>query len=171
MLHHAFQSIRPSISKAAIGFRFGAALFALNTICFAQSQTPAQTNPPAPTTNQPQTAPPVQSPAQPAPNGKVIFSRSVDENGQTVTEASPETKLAKAPVSTDEERQAVTFTAYDLDVRLRDAEHQIAARARLTVRNDGKTRLSHASPSKSLPRSTGSASASQIKTPPSRSPR
>jgi hypothetical protein len=83
----------------------------------------------------------VQSPAQPAPNGKVIFSRSVDENGQTVTEASPETKLAKAPVSTDEERQAVTFTAYDLDVRLRDAEHQIAARARLTVRNDGKTPL------------------------------
>ena len=140
MLHHAFQSIRSSISKVAIRFRFGAAVLALNTICFAQSQTPAQTNPPA-TTTQPQTAPPVQSPAQPAPNGKVIFSRSTDENGQTVTQASPEAKLAKAPVSTDEERRAVTFTSYDLDVHLRTAEHKIAARAQLTARNDGKVPL------------------------------
>jgi len=136
LFHQAPQSIRPSVSNAAMRFRICAALFALNAICFAQSQTPAQPNPPAS-----QSQPASQQPAQPAPSGKVIFSRSTDESGQTVTQASPETKLAKAPVSTDEEREAVTFTAYDLDVHLRAAEHQIAVRALLTARNDGKTPL------------------------------
>ena len=46
-----------------------------------------------------------------------------------------------APTATDAERQAVTFTAFDLDVHLRPAEHHIAVRARLTVRNDGKSPL------------------------------
>jgi hypothetical protein len=90
-----------------------------------------------------------QAPAQPnppQPGGKVIFSRSVDENGQAVTSAGPAAQsaaLAKAPIATDEERQAVTFTAYDLDVHLHPADHHIAARALVTVRNDGKTPLAH----------------------------
>jgi hypothetical protein len=41
----------------------------------------------------------------------------------------------------DVERQAVTFTAFDLDVHLSPAAQQIAVRALLTVRNDGKTPL------------------------------
>ena len=98
----------------------------------------------APQQSQPPASPSQSAPQQPAPpqsSGKVIFSRSTDANGETKTEAAAQLQLAKAPVSTDEERQAVTFTAYNLDVRLRAAEHQIAARAQLTVRNDGKTPL------------------------------
>jgi hypothetical protein len=44
-------------------------------------------------------------------------------------------------VATDSERQAATFTAFDLDVHLRPAVQQIAVRARLTLRNDGKAPL------------------------------
>jgi hypothetical protein len=96
------------------------------------------------------TPPPAQPPAtqpNPAqPTGKVIFSRSIDENGQTTTLvniATPQTTVTKAdkPVTTDPERQAVTFTAFDLDVRLRTVEQHIAVRAQITVRNDGKSPL------------------------------
>ncbi len=109
--------------------------------CFLALAVSAAQNAPQSQQPAPQTPPASQQPAQPAPGGKVIFSRSVDENGQTVTQASPETKLAKAPVATDEEREAVTVTAYDLDVHLHSEEHHIAARAQLTLRNDGKTPL------------------------------
>jgi hypothetical protein len=101
----------------------------------------AQNAPQSPQAPASQSQPAPQQPAQSQSNGKVIFSRSIDENGQTVTQASPETKLAKTPISTDEEREAVTFTAYDLDVHLRPTEHQIAVRAQLTVRNDSKAPL------------------------------
>jgi hypothetical protein len=92
------------------------------------------------------TPPPAQSPAT-QPTGKVIFSRSIDENGQTTTHvniATPQSSVIKAdkPVATDPERQAVTFTAFDLDVRLRTVEQHIAVRAQVTVRNDGKSPLS-----------------------------
>jgi len=50
---------------------------------------------------------------------------------------------AGAPIATDGEREAVTFTDFDLDVHLRPADHYLAARAQLTVRNDGKTPLEH----------------------------
>jgi hypothetical protein len=78
--------------------------------------------------------------------GQVIFSRSTDENGQTVTHttqpaAQPAIQTGAAPTAEDAERQAVTFTAFDLDVHLRPAEQHIAVRALLTVRNDGKTAL------------------------------
>jgi hypothetical protein len=76
----------------------------------------------------------------------VIFSRSTDENGQTTTHttqptAQPAILAAAEPSAEDAERQAVTFTSFDLDVRLRPAEQQIAVRAQLTVRNDGKSPL------------------------------
>jgi hypothetical protein len=84
------------------------------------------------------------TPAQPA--GKVIFSRSIDENGQTTTQvnaatAQPSITKADKPVATDPERRSVTFTDIDLDVRLRAVEQHIAARALITVRNDGKSPL------------------------------
>ena len=106
----------------------------------------AQTAPPAPATQQ---TPPAQQPEKPAgpeqPAGKVIFSRSLDENGNPTTQA-PEPapqKLAEAPTAEDADRQSVTFTAMDLDVHLRPAEKHIAVRALLTVRNDGQQPLSH----------------------------
>jgi hypothetical protein len=91
-----------------------------------------------------QTAP---IPANQPSKGQVIFSRSTDENGQTTTKtgqmaAQPAIQSVAAPSAEDAERQAVTFTAFDLDVRLRPADQQIAVRAQVTLRNDGKTPLS-----------------------------
>jgi len=101
--------------------------------CFAQS---------------PQTPPAAQPGQAPATHGQVIFSRSTDENGQTTTVAGPAAqasggKSVNAPVASDAERRAVTFTAFDLDVHLRLVEHHIAVRALLTVRNDGSAPLAH----------------------------
>jgi len=93
--------------------------------------------------------PPPQSEApHKAPGGKVILSRSTDENGQTTTSTGPSAdkpagQLAGAPTADDAERQAVTFTDFDMDVRLRTAEQRLAVRALVTVRNDGKTPLTH----------------------------
>ena len=80
------------------------------------------------------------------PKGQVIFSRSMDENGQTSTHAAqavnqPAVQMAAAPSAADADRQAVTFTGFDMDVRLRSAVQQIAVRALVTVRNDGKAPL------------------------------
>ena len=80
--------------------------------------------------------------------GKVILSRSIDENGQTVnrpgpTATSPGAQMAAAPSATDAEREAVTFSDFDMDVRIRSAAQQIAVRALVGVRNDGKTPLNH----------------------------
>jgi len=91
--------------------------------------------------------PPVASQEQ-QPHGQVIFSRSTDESGQTTTVAGPAAgqtagRPVSAPTASDDERQAVTFTAFDMDVRLRTAEQQFAARALVTVRNDGKSPLAH----------------------------
>lgn len=85
-----------------------------------------------------------QNPISPAePRGKVIFSRSSDENGNTTTTTGPaapehQVQTATEPVAGDAERRAVTITGLDLDVHLRPASHQIAVRALVTVRNDGK---------------------------------
>jgi len=89
--------------------------------------------------------PPAQQPT-PAPDqqprGKVIFSRSIDENGETNSQAGPAAPpLAKVPVAQDTERQAITFTAFDMDVHLHPSEQSIAVRALITVRNDGKAPL------------------------------
>ncbi|MGA2672290.1 MAG: hypothetical protein ABSE99_03600 [Terracidiphilus sp.] len=82
----------------------------------------------------------------PQPVGQVIFSRSTDENGQTKTQVGPAAvqpavQIAFAPSASDSERQAVTFTALDMDVHLRSAAQQIAVRALVTVRNDAKAPL------------------------------
>src|SRR5208282_3028675 len=104
--------------------------------CTAQTSTV-----PLPEGNAPQSA--AQSPV---PSGKVIFSRSTDENGQTTTQVGPAAQqpaieMAKEPTAEDSDREAVTFTSLDLDVHLHTAVHQIAVRALVAVRNDGKTPL------------------------------
>ena len=79
-----------------------------------------------------------------SPAGKVIFSRSTDDEGKTTTTTGPaanQPQIAAEPVATDAERLAVAFAALDLDVHLQTAAHRIAVRALLTVRNDGKSPL------------------------------
>ncbi len=106
----------------------------------ALSQTP-----PTPPTSTPTSAPPSDQNQQ--PHGQVIFSRSVDENGQTTSTAGPAAGVGgqpvTSPVATDAEREALTFTSFDMDVHLRPVAQQIAVRALLTVRNDGKSPLAH----------------------------
>jgi hypothetical protein len=96
--------------------------------------------PPPPPQTGAQTAPQTQQ-----PQGQVIFSRSTDESGQTTTRGQSANRqaaqMAAAPSAEDAERQAVTYTDFDLDMRLRSSAQQIAVRALVAVRNDGKTPL------------------------------
>ena len=85
---------------------------------------------------------------QPTPpaRGRVIFSRSIDENGQTTTKtgpaaATPVLSATTQPAIDDAGREAVTVTALDLDVRLHPADRHLAVRALVTVRNDGSAPL------------------------------
>ena len=92
-----------------------------------------------------QTTPTTESPQ---PSGKVILSRSIDENGQPITQAGPAStpppvKMAAAPTANDAERQAIAFTDFDMDVHLRSADQHIAVRALITIRNDGAKPLTH----------------------------
>lgn len=88
-------------------------------------------------------------PAQPAvpaqPAGKVLFQRSIDANGNTVSTtgpaAQPAAQAASAPSVSDADRQAVVVTGLDLDVRLNTSLQQLAARGMVTVRNSGKAAL------------------------------
>ncbi len=112
-----------------------AAALLLEALLFAQSGS-GNANPPAGN----QVAP------QPASHGQVIYSRSMDESGQTTSTTGPAARLpapAAEPIATDAEREAVTFTGLDLDVHLHVIDHKIAVRALLTVRNDSKTPLVH----------------------------
>ncbi len=102
----------------------------------------------SPSTASPQSAQsaPAQANTAHAPSSQVIFSRSVDENGEVSTQsgastARPEIRTVTAPTADDADRRAVTVTSLDLDVHLRTAEQRIAVRALLTVRNDGNTPL------------------------------
>jgi hypothetical protein len=51
--------------------------------------------------------------------------------------------MVDTPTAEDAERQAVTFTSFDMDVHLRPEEHHIAVRALLIVRNDSAQPLAH----------------------------
>jgi hypothetical protein len=132
-------TLRPALAAPAAWVAIGLALLP----SFAQSTaSSSSTSQPAPQTRDSQ------------PKGKIIFSRSTDENGQVTTQsglapaqsgAQSGTHLGAQPVAEpsaeDTERQAFTFTGFDMDVRLRTAEQYIAVRALVTVRNDGKTPL------------------------------
>jgi len=103
----------------------------------------------SPTPPPPEQPPATQAaPQNPQPGGKVIFSRSTDENGETTTQTGPAAtqppvQMASEPSAQYAERQAVTVTDFDLDVHLQTAEQRMAVRALITVRNDGKTPLAH----------------------------
>jgi hypothetical protein len=123
----------------------GALFLAAAGLAALSSAAQTTTTPPPATPLAPSQTPPVQS-TQPA--GKVILSRSIDENGQTTTQAGPAAappavKMVDTPTAEDSERQAVTFTSFDMDVHLRPDEHHIAVRALLIVRNDGSQPLAH----------------------------
>jgi len=118
------QSLRVSFAALIL---FGLAA----QLCIAQT---ALSAPPAPQ-SQPQ-------------KSQVIISRSTDDSGQTTTHSTldltkPAIQTAESPLASDAERQAVTFTAFDLDVRLRTDIQRIAVRAVVTLRNDGKMPLTH----------------------------
>lgn len=104
--------------------------------------------PPLAAQNLTPTPPALQQTTPAPPKGKVLFSRSTDENGQTTTEnnlppSQPAIQAVTAPTAEDAERQAVTVTGLDLDVHLRSEAHEIAVHALVTVRNDGKAPLAH----------------------------
>ena len=69
------------------------------------------------------------------PHGQIIFSRSVDDNGQITSAAGPAAKVGgqpvTSPVATDSERESLTFTAFDMDVHLRPAAQRTTAILRL----------------------------------------
>lgn len=119
-----------------LSFFSAASRFLIAAVILAALSISAQTTPSAPQDD--------------SHHGQVIFSRSTDENGQTTTTVGPAAqqnaasgKSVEAPTATDAEREAVTFTDFNLDVHLRPAEHEIAIRALITVRNDGKSPLAH----------------------------
>jgi len=126
-------------------FRYApAVLAAAIAVCIAPLKTSAQsTSPPRSQTTPAKPQNPPQNPPQTSPKGQVIFSRSTDENGETTTQTGPAetSQMIAAPVANDAERQALTFTSFDLDVHLRPDAHQIAVRASLSVRNDAKIPL------------------------------
>jgi len=87
--------------------------------------------PPAPQTDQPS-------------SGKVLFSRDQDAPTEPQTALVPNPSApTPSDAIPDNERSALTFTAYDLDVHLTPAVAGIAVRAGLTVRNDAPTPLTH----------------------------
>src|SRR6185437_1312435 len=90
--------------------------------------------------------------AAPSMPGRVVFSRSTDVNGHTTTivgDAAERSEgqavaapIAAGPVSANADRQAIRFTAYDMDVHLDAVQRRIAVRALVTVQNDGSAPLS-----------------------------
>ena len=123
-----------------------AGIVATAAVCIAIPPGFAQTTNPAPPSE-----PTSQTTEQDQqPKGKVIFSRSIDENGEIKSDSPGAPQTAAAPkaqsappqvAAEDTERQAVTFTDFDMDVHLRTAEQHIAIRALVTLRNDGKAPL------------------------------
>ena len=82
----------------------------------------AQTTPNAPTphTPQPQSFP-----------GQVIFSRSLQKQG-SATSATP---AAEVPKATNQQRRALTISAYHLRIHLIPRDQSLSAQAKLTLRN------------------------------------
>jgi Peptidase family M1 domain len=126
-----------------------AGILAVAPIAVAQNQTPPQPTNPEPA----QTAEPA------PPPGKVLFSRHLSTDVTSDDDATPPANSAQpaaepafsssqattprpTPVHQDSKasvsdgvRNALTFTAYDLDVHLTPAQSQISTHARFTVRN------------------------------------
>ena len=112
------------------------------------SPKPSQQQPspdqPGPDQSSPDQSSPVSTTSQ--PSGKVLFQRSLDPNGDTISTTGPGAKPALQPAvaSTvaDADRQSVAIIGLDLDVRLNTPAQQLAARVLVTVRNAGTSPLS-----------------------------
>jgi len=81
------------------------------------------------------------------PKGEVIIQSHGEPPSTTDPKAATldaaQTEATATPDITDAERSAVTFTAYDLDLRLTPASSQLSMRARVTLHNDSATPLTH----------------------------
>ena len=80
----------------------------------------------------PQTGQPTPPPSN--PNARILFHRS-DADAAAEKSAAPEN--APAAKVTDQERAAITYTSYDLDIHLTPQQHTLSIRAQLGLRNDG----------------------------------
>jgi hypothetical protein len=83
--------------------------------------------------------PPPQTPDQSAPRGKILFSR--DQDSPVDKKAAKPSTAQPAVAVTDEERNSLTFTAYDLDVHLAPPQSHLAIHAGFAVKNSGKQPL------------------------------
>ncbi len=90
-----------------------------------------------------ETSTPTDTPTEPGPNARVIFSRSATDNPDSTQPPAATSPAAQAPriTVTDAERQAITFLSYDLEVHLQPRQLAMAVRARMTLRNDGDAPL------------------------------
>lgn len=124
----------PPTQRAAAGFVLLVGLVANPLVSAAQNSPP---QPPAAQSGQ--TAPANQPPIPASPGGKVLFSRDASTVPSSPVASQGQDAAANADglKVTDEERNAVTFVAYDLDVHLTPATAGISARAVVTLRNDG----------------------------------
>jgi hypothetical protein len=110
----------------------GASLLALPALASSGAQSP----PPAPPASQ-----------TGADGGaKIIFSRTIDEDGNVTTRTGPglaqrPSPAVSGPAATDSERLAISFRDLELEVHLDPSEHHIAVRARMVVANDGASAL------------------------------
>jgi hypothetical protein len=132
-------AVRTILPRHSVSFVLAFALACFSVVVQLRAQTqpaPVPANPP--------------DSSQPAPPpGKVLFSRSLDTDSATQPAGSqqPSTPNPTSPAQfdslavTDAERDALTFTAYDLDVHLTPASAGISVRAGLTVRNDSAAPL------------------------------
>ncbi len=93
------------------------------------------------------TAKPDAAAAPPAPqgNGKVLFSRSDDDDNTAAQKTMAIIQSSAVDIAaiqpTAQERDSPTFLAYDLDIHLIPRQESLAVRARMTVRNDGEQPL------------------------------
>ena len=128
------------------GLRAGVAVAVLMAVVAGRAQNSAGTKPDqVPTTESQKTTEQASPAAQTKPAGKVLFHRSLDGNGNTVSSTGAEgkgsAKVLEASVASDAERSATAVTGLDLDVRLNTEAQQIAVRGLVTVRNAGSAPL------------------------------
>ncbi len=123
----------------------------LGATLMARPQAPAPPQAPASAADAPAQT---QQPAiPPTPNATVLFERSIplDPDAPETTQA-PKTTAVSSSIASPEpdddplhvtavEREALTVTAYDLDLRLTPMSAGLSARARLTLRNDSPAPL------------------------------
>ena len=93
----------------------------LLTLCVAAA---AQTTPSAPLPQPPQLK---------STPGQVLFSRSQQNASSAAKPSAP----ANVPKATNQERRALTITAYNLNIHLTPRDQSISAEARITLRNNG----------------------------------